>query len=141
MTVFGGTLDPDGTHRFPVRVYFEDTDFSANVYHAAYLKFFERARTEYLRACDVHHAELAKAGLAFAVRHLDISYDRAAHIDDLLEVETRLLELSGARFVLAQTMRREGETICGAKVTAVLLNAAGKPVRLPADLRVRFVAR
>ncbi|XKG99792.1 YbgC/FadM family acyl-CoA thioesterase [Pelagibacterium halotolerans] len=123
---------------FPVRVYFEDTDFSTNVYHAAYLKFFERARTEFLRAHGIHHAELARDGLAFAVRHLEISYDRAAHIDDLLEVETRLLEMSGARFILAQIMRREGEIVCSAKVTAVLINAVGRPVRLPEALRARF---
>lgn len=138
MTVFGGTLKPEGTHVFPVRVYFEDTDFSSNVYHAAYLKFFERARTEFLRAHDVHHAELASDGFAFAVRHMDISFDRAAHIDDLLDVETRLLQMSGARFVLAQTMRLAGAVVCSATVTAVLLNASGRPVRLPKSLQTRF---
>ncbi|MCD7060455.1 YbgC/FadM family acyl-CoA thioesterase [Pelagibacterium xiamenense] len=140
MIAFGGSLQPDGSHLFPVRVYFEDTDFSTNVYHAAYLKFFERARTEFLRAHGIHHAELAAEGLAFAVRHLEISYDRAAHIDDLLEVETRQLEMSGARFVLEQILRRDGEVVASAKVTAVLLNAAGRPVRLPAALRARFSA-
>ena len=77
MSVFGGALRDDGAHIFPVRVYFEDTDFSGNVYHAAYLKFFERARTEYLRAHGIHHPELAQEGMAFAVREMTISYDRA----------------------------------------------------------------
>src|SRR5690606_8022497 len=67
-------------HRFPIRIYYEDTDFSGNVYHAAYLKFFERGRTEFLRDEGIHHSELAAQGLAFAVRSMDIAFDRAAHI-------------------------------------------------------------
>lgn len=137
---FGGTLQPDGAHLFPVRVYFEDTDFSTNVYHAAYLKFFERARTEFLRAHGLHHAELAREGLAFAVREMTISYDKPAHIDDLLEVQTRLESLSGARFILDQQIARDGQVICRARVTAVLLTLDGRPTRLPQALRARFSA-
>lgn len=140
MSVFGGGIGPDGVHRFSVRVYFEDTDFSTNVYHAAYLKFFERARTELLRAHGIHHSELIAQGLAFAVREMTISYDKPAHIDDLLVVETAIAEAGGARFVLDQTLLRDGETICRAKVVAVLLNAKGRPVRLPAALRVALSA-
>lgn len=132
--ILGGELGSDGTHRFPVRIYFEDTDFSGNVYHAAYLKFFERARTEYLRAHAIHHAEMAKAGLAFAVREMTISYDKAAHIDDLLEVETRMAEVTAARFILAQVMRRGDEIVTRARVVAVLMNDKGRPVRLPKEL-------
>lgn len=135
MSVFGGEIGPDGVHRFPVRVYFEDTDFSTNVYHAAYLKFFERARTEFLRAHGIHHSELIAQGLAFAVREMTISYDRPAHIDDLLEVETQMDEARGARFALVQSIGRHAEIICRAQVQAVLLNAAGRPVRLPTALR------
>ncbi len=134
MSVFGGAIGPDGRHRFPVRVYFEDTDFSGNVYHAAYLKFFERARTEYLRAHGIRHADMAKDGMAFAVREMTISYDRAAHIDDLLEVETAMVEATGARFILEQAMTRNGEVITRARVVAVLMNAQGRPVRLPKAL-------
>ena len=64
------------THRFSVRVYYEDTDFSGNVYHAAYLHFFERGRTEFLRDLGVHHSELAKDGIAFAVRSMTIEFER-----------------------------------------------------------------
>ena len=135
MSVFGGEIGADGIHRFPVRVYFEDTDFSTNVYHAAYLKFFERARTEFLRAHGIHHSELIAEGLAFAVREMTISYDKPVHIDDLLEAETEMAEAGGARFVLKQTLKRDGETLCRADVTAVLLNAQGRPVRLPPALR------
>lgn len=141
MNVFGGAIGPDGVHRFAVRVYFEDTDFSTNVYHAAYLKFFERARTEFLRAHGIHHSELMAQGLAFAVREMTISYDRAAHIDDLLEIATEMTQAGGARFMLEQTMTREGETVCRAKVQAVLLDSAGKPVRLPATLRALLTPR
>ncbi|WP_342771504.1 tol-pal system-associated acyl-CoA thioesterase [Pelagibacterium sediminicola] len=133
--MFGGEIGKDGEHRFPVRVYFEDTDFSGNVYHAAYLKFFERARTEYLRAHGIHHAEMAKAGLAFAVREMTISYDKAAHIDDLLEVGTRMAEATAARFILEQTIRRGNEIVTHARVVAVLMNDKGRPVRLPQELR------
>ena len=76
-------------HRFEVRVYYEDTDFSGNVYHAAYLHFFERARTEFLRAEGIHHSELAKEGIAFAVRSMEIDFAGAAHIDDLLDGRDR----------------------------------------------------
>ncbi|WP_417584537.1 tol-pal system-associated acyl-CoA thioesterase [Pelagibacterium sp.] len=135
MSVFGGEIGPDGVHRFPVRVYFEDTDFSTNVYHAAYLKFLERARTEFLRAHGIHHAELISEGLAFAVREMTISYDKPAHIDDLLEVLTTFAEAGGARFVLDQNLARGDEIICRARVVAVLLNERGRPVRLPSRLR------
>ena len=135
MSVFGGEIGADGIHRFPVRVYFEDTDFSTNVYHAAYLKFFERARTEFLRAHGIHHSELIAEGLAFAVREMTISYDKPAHIDDLLEVRTMMAKAGGASFVLEQTLERDGETICRASVVAVLFNDKGRPVRLPARLR------
>jgi len=135
VSVFGGEIGADGIHRFPVRIYFEDPDFSTNVYHAAYLKFFERARTEFLRAHGIHHSQLIAEGLAFAVREMTISYDRPARIDDLLEVTTEMAAAGGARFALAQSIKRDTEIICRAQVQAVLLNAAGRPVRLPAALR------
>ncbi len=138
MIPFGGRLNADGSHEFPVRVYFEDTDFSTNVYHAAYLKFFERARTEFLRAYDIHHNELARDGFAFAVREMQISYDRAAHIDELLVVRTQLSEVSGARFSLSQSISRDSEQICSARVVAVLLNQAGRPARLPKEMRAKL---
>lgn len=136
---FGGALQSDGSHLFPVRVYYEDTDFSGNVYHAAYLKFFERARTEFLRAHDVHHQKLfEEEGIAFAVRSMQIDYDRAAHIDDVLEATTSVLEMKGSRFILEQILRRSDEVITRAKVVAVTMKANGRPTRLPDRLRERF---
>lgn len=140
MTIFGGAIGADGVHRFPVRVYFEDTDFSGHVYHAAYLKFLERGRTEYLRALDIHHSELVKEGLVFAVSRLEVDYLRPARIDDLLDITTRPAELGGARLVLDQTVARGDKALCRARVTAVLLNAAGRPVRLPTALRSRIAS-
>lgn len=125
-------------HTFPVRVYYEDTDFSGNVYHAAYLHFFERARTEFLRAEGIHHSELIKEGIAFAVRSMQIEFIRAAHIDDELVVTTSLVEMSGARFVLDQSIARNGEAIATARVLAVAIRTNGKPARLPRALLAAF---
>lgn len=121
-------------HRFDVRVYFEDTDFSGNVYHAAYLKFCERARTEWLRDRGVHHSVLIEKGESFAVRQMEIYFDAPAHIDDLLVVETRVADRSGARVVLDQVIRRGETVLTRAKVTVVLLAPSGRPLRIPANL-------
>jgi acyl-CoA thioester hydrolase len=125
-------------HSFPVRVYYEDTDFSGNVYHAAYLKFFERGRTEWLREAGIHHHELARKGIAFAVRSMDIQFDGAAHIDDLLTVRTAIKAVTGARLLLKQTILR-GETILTrANVTVVAIKTSGGPTRMPPEITARF---
>jgi acyl-CoA thioester hydrolase len=121
-------------HRFGVRVYYEDTDFSGLVYHAAYLHFFERGRTEFLRAIGVHHSELIRDGVAFAVRSMQIEFEAAARIDDLLEVETQVASATAARLQLQQRIRREGVAITTADVLVVAINGAGRPVRLPRRL-------
>lgn len=122
-------------HNFPVRIYYEDTDFSGNVYHAAYLKFFERGRTEFLRDLGVHHAELAAQGLAFAVRSMEIAFDGAAHIDDLLTITTEVASISGARLVLTQTIRRDDTMLTRASVMVVAIKTTGGAARMPASLR------
>src|SRR5918994_7753507 len=98
-----GTTD-GGVHRFPVRVYYEDTDFSGAVDHASYLRFLERGRTEFLRLAGIDQSALhaGGAGLHFAVRRLSIDYHRPARMDDVLTVETRAAEIRGASLVLAQ---------------------------------------
>ncbi|AKR56932.1 tol-pal system-associated acyl-CoA thioesterase [Youhaiella tibetensis] len=118
-------------HRMNVRVYYEDTDFSGNVYHASYLKFFERGRTEFLRDMGIHHAELAGEGIAFAVRAMQIEFEGAAHIDDLLEVETAVASFSGARLLLEQTIRRDGVVLTRASVQVVAIKVGGGAARLP----------
>jgi acyl-CoA thioester hydrolase len=125
-------------HLFQVRVYYEDTDFSGNVYHAAYLKFFERGRTEFLRDEGIHHFELAKIGIAFAVRTMQIEFEGAAHIDDLLDVSTEVIALSGARMTLRQTLSRDGAVLTTADVVVVAIKTSGEATRLPKALVERF---
>ena len=120
---------------FPVRVYYEDTDFSGNVYHAAYLHFFERARTEFLRARGVHHSELLKDGVAFAVRSMQIDFLKAAHIDDALEVATKVVGLTPVRLNLIQTIFRDGVELTRAEVQLVAIRTQGGVTRFPAQVR------
>lgn len=128
-------------HRFPVRIYYEDTDFSGNVYHAAYLKFFERGRTEFLRDEGIHHSELAAQGIAFAVRSMEIAFDGAAYIDDLLEVTTEVDAISGARLTLRQAILRDGTVLTRATVMVVAIKTSGGPARMPKPIIERFGAR
>jgi acyl-CoA thioester hydrolase len=125
------------SHRIEVRVYYEDTDFSGAVYHAAYLHFFERGRTEFLRAEGIHHSELIEQGLAFAVRAMEIEFLRAAAIDDLLTVDTAVIEVSGARLVLDQSIERGDELVARARVTVVAVKG-GRAARLPKAVLAAF---
>src|SRR5215217_3461302 len=125
-------------HRFPVRIYYEDTDFSGNVYHAAYLKFFERGRTEFLRDEGIHHSELAAQGIAFAVRSMDIQFDGAAHIDDLLIVSTDVAAISGARLTLSQAILRDETVLTRATVMVVAIRTSGGAARMPRAILERI---
>ncbi len=124
------------TFTHSVRIYYEDTDFSGVVYHAAYLKFFERGRTEALRASGVHHSELLDRDepLAFAVRKMTTEWIAPAKIDDVLEVRTRFKEAKGARFFLTQEIWRDDVLIAQAEVEAACMSLSGRPRRLPADV-------
>lgn len=123
-------------HRFTCRVYYEDTDLAGIVYYANYLKFIERARSEWVRGLGIDQAALkAGEGLVFAVRRIEADYLRPARFDDLLTVETVFVAATGARIVLDQTVLRDGERLFAARVTLVGLTAAGRPARLPAALR------
>lgn len=128
-----------GPHLHPVRVYYEDTDFSGMVYHAAYLRFLERGRTEYLRAAGVDQSELhAEAGgLVFAVRRMTVEWLRPARMDDLLAVETEVAELRGASIRMNQRILRDGETLLTAAVHVATLSG-GKPARIPEALRAKL---
>ena len=130
----------DATHIRPVRVYYEDTDATGVVYHAAYLKFFERGRTDYLRCAGLRHADLAARPdpLFFVVARAEISFRRGARIDDRLHVRTRYLGHGGARVEMAQEIARGAEVIAEATITAASVDAAGRPRRLPADVAGRL---
>lgn len=128
-------------HRFPIRIYYEDTDFSGNVYHAAYLKFFERGRTEFLRDEGIHHSELAAQGIAFAVRSMEIQFDGAAHIDDLLTVTTEVAAITGARLTLTQAILRDQTVLTRANVVVVAIKTAGGAARMPREILTRFAPK
>jgi acyl-CoA thioester hydrolase len=122
-----------------IRVYWEDTDAGGIVYHASHVRFFERGRTEYLRALDLSQSDLqSERGLVFAVRRMEIDYLRAAKLDDLLDVTTRTREVGGARVTMEQVLKRGEETIATALVTVVCIGRDGRPHRVPADLRATF---
>ena len=131
-----GRFGPDRIHRLPVRVYYEDTDYSGIVYHARYLHFFERGRTESLRAIGIHHSELAAADdpLAFAVRRMNVEFERAARVDDILIVETLYRPQKGARLMIDQRIRRDDETITSAAVQAVCIDPSGRAKRPPRSM-------
>lgn len=127
-------------HSFPVRIYYEDTDLAGIVYYANYLKFIERARSEWLRELGVDQNALKAAGLVFVVRRLEADYLSPARFDDLVHVETALHALGPARIVLDQRVLREGRVLFGARVTLACLGASGRPARLPAALAARLGA-
>lgn len=123
-------------HEFPIRVYYEDTDLAGIVYYANYLKFIERARTEWVRGLGIDQGHLrAEAGIVFAVRRIEADYLRPARFDDELTVKTRPEVVSGARIVLEQVVLRHGEPLFQAQVTLVCLTVSGHAARIPADLR------
>jgi acyl-CoA thioester hydrolase len=135
-----------GRHVLPVRVYFEDTDFSGLVYHASYLRWCERGRSDFLRLLGVRHADLIAPGegaepAAFVVRRLEIDYLRPARIDDVLEVVTECAGIGGAHILLAQHIRRDGAALCKLTVKVVLVSRSGQPMRLPAAARQAFARR
>ncbi|MFI5014776.1 MAG: tol-pal system-associated acyl-CoA thioesterase [Hyphomicrobiales bacterium] len=123
-------------HRLSLRIYYEDTDFSGAVYHANYLRFLERARTEWVRGTgfDQRAAFDGTPPTNFIVKRLSIEYLRPARMDDVITVETRLIEARGASLVLAQNVLRGEERLVEARVTVASLSG-GRPARLPRLIR------
>ena len=126
-------------HRLAIRVYYEDTDLAGIVYYANYLKFIERGRTEALRASGVDQLALKAAGLVFVVRRVAADWLAPARFDDLLEVATGMSELRGASLRMAQEVRREERTLFRASVEIACMDEAGRPRRLPAEVRARLM--
>ena len=128
-------------HRFGLRVYYEDTDLAGIVYYANYLRFIERARTEFVRELGVDQGVLkAEQGVVFAVRRVEADYLTPAVFDDVLEVRTTPMQVTGARIVLQQDVMREEVKLFGSVVTLVALTDQGRPARIPADIRQRMIA-
>lgn len=125
------------SHKFSVHVYYEDTDLAGIVYYANYLKFIERARTEWVRGIGIDQTALKQdEGIVFAVRRVEADYLISAVFDDELVVETSTVQVTGARIILQQDVTREGEVVFTSQVTLVALSDTGQPVRLPANLRL-----
>ncbi|SMO93518.1 tol-pal system-associated acyl-CoA thioesterase [Ruegeria faecimaris] len=122
-------------HVYSVKVYYEDTDMGGVVYHANYLKYIERARSDYVRRLGNDQNAMRDAGIVWVVRRIEAEYLAPAKFDDDLEIETEIKSLSGVRLIMAQVVKRGEEEIFRAIVTAVCMNAQGKPVRLPAEIR------
>lgn len=123
------------SHLLSLRVYYEDTDLAGIVYYANYLKFIERGRSEWLRELGIDQMRMKQeTGHVFAVRRVEADYLRPARFDDQLQIVTGLRDLTAARVVVDQTVRRGDETLFVACVTVVCLDARGRAVRLPPSL-------
>ncbi|MCK9918801.1 tol-pal system-associated acyl-CoA thioesterase [Microbacteriaceae bacterium K1510] len=135
----------DGKHYQPVRVYYEDTDFSGIVYHASYLRFMERGRTNYLRLLGAdqralfEQAEAEAPGFAFVVRHMEISFRKPAFMNDLLEIVTTPSEVKGASITLHQQVMR-GEDLIVAAFVQVAFVSGGRAKPIPKPLRIAMKA-
>lgn len=126
----------DGEHRYPVRIFYEDTDAGGIVYYARYLHFAERARTEILRLAGIEQSELrARHDVVFAVRRCEVDYRRPARLDDLVEVRSRLTRVRGAQLSAVQSVWRAGEELVRLVVDLAALRGDGRPTRIPAPVR------
>ena len=122
-------------HRFPVRVYYEDTDLAGIVYYANYLKFIERARSEWVREIGVDQRAMKADGIVFAVRRVEADYIAPAFFEDDLIVETMPISMTPARLVLGQLVLRQDVVLFRSEITLVALEDGGKPLRLPDALQ------
>jgi acyl-CoA thioester hydrolase len=126
-------------HTLPIRVYYEDTDAAAVVYHASYIRFAERGRTEMFRDAGFEHAQVFKdTGTAFAVVALAVNYNAPARLDDLLELRSKVTRIGGASMEIQQDFYRDDKLLCGIKVTLVCIDKGFKAVRLPVEVREIF---
>jgi acyl-CoA thioester hydrolase len=123
-------------HQHPLRVYYEDTDAAGIVYHASYIRFAERGRTEMLRAAGFEHAQILKeTGIAFAVVAMNIQYKSPARLDDLVTVHTSINKMGGASMEMQQDIYRDDKLLCAITVTLVCIDKDLKATKLPAEIR------
>ncbi len=129
-------------HQLKIRVYFEDTDAAGIVYHASYLRFAERGRTEMLRAAGFDHAQIFKdSGTAFAVVAMNVNYKSPARVDDLLLMKSKITKVGGASMEMQQDVYSGDRLITEMKVTLVCIDSQFKAVRLPAEIRKIFSSK
>jgi acyl-CoA thioester hydrolase len=139
--LLSGQLTKTG-HRLVQRVYYEDTDFSGLVYHARYLHFLERGRTDYLRCLGCQQSDLLAAdeeGLVFVVHRMEIDFKQPARMDDILTIQTVTEKAGGAKMVLNQEIRRGETLLIAAKVVIAVINKHGRPRRLPEAIAEKFL--
>ena len=121
-------------HQLPVRIYYEDTDFSGIVYHANYLRYFERGRSDFFRMIGISHTALHKADTAFAIVRMALDFKRAARIDDALVVRTTYDRVKGPRLFVSQKITRGEELIAQTAGEAVCITLDGRPRKPTADM-------
>lgn len=129
-------MPQDILHRFPVRVYYEDTDMGGIVYHANYLRYIERARSDWVRSLGVDQNAMRDAGEVYVVRRINSDFLAPAKFDEELVVVTTPVEITPARLILKQTVKRDDASLFAAEVTIVAISVeTGRPLRLPAEIR------
>ncbi|MBO9708620.1 MAG: tol-pal system-associated acyl-CoA thioesterase [Caulobacter sp.] len=121
-------------HQLPVRIYYEDTDFSGIVYHANYLRYFERGRSDFFRMIGISHSELATIDTAFALTRMEIDFKKAARVDDALVVRTTYDRIKGARLHVTQRITRGEDLIAVASVEAICITLDGRPRKPSPDM-------
>ena len=135
------THSPNMTHSMELRVYYEDTDAAGIVYYANYLKFAERGRTEMMRALGFAHSGIAaESGTLFTVRRLAADYRLPARLDDLLSVDTRIVEIGAATLTLDQRIRRDAALLVAIDMLVACIGPDGRPRRVPAGLRAALLS-
>lgn len=130
-TLDARNFDKDRQHWIQVRVYYEDTDFTGMVYHANYLRFFERGRSDHLRDAGISHQALLEREdpAAFTLTGVEVDYRKAAKVDDLLSIRTRYLGAKGPRILFEQTCLRGEDVVAEARIKAVMIHMDGRPRR------------
>ncbi|HEX3664640.1 MAG TPA: YbgC/FadM family acyl-CoA thioesterase [Rhizomicrobium sp.] len=127
-------------HILPVRIYYEDTDLSGIVYHANYLRYMERGRSEFFRSAGIKRLAMLEQheATAWTLRRISLAYMRPARLDDLIEVHTRATSLTGARMMADQKIYCGGQLLTHGEVEACIITLDGKPRRIPADIREKL---
>ncbi len=127
-------------HAIDIRIYYEDVDFGGVVYYANYLRFFERGRTEALRALGVDQTALKAEGVVFVVRRFETDYLSPARFDDLIRIETEVERVAGASVEMVQRAARDGRLLARARARIACMTLDGRPARLPERVRAALIA-
>lgn len=128
------------THSIDIRVYYEDVDLGGVVYYANYLRYFERGRSDALRALGVDQTAMRAADLVFVVRRITVDYRAPARFDDIVTVQTEITAVRGASLEMTQTVSKDGRPLVTASVQAACMTLEGRPARLPDHIRTAILS-